>query len=105
LFEIIFIGLSLQSPAGYNTDFVSSFIGYGSGSGTFYCNYCNRKLDLPGNKRIVYLLQHILLPKAANSKASKQVFETPGLKLKLKWAFKALQQKGIKITDYKEDVG
>jgi predicted GNAT superfamily acetyltransferase len=54
----------------------------------------------------VYLLQHILLPKAANSKASKQVFETPGLKLKLKLkgAFKALQQKGIKITDYKEDV-
>jgi hypothetical protein len=51
----------------------------------------------------VYLLQHILLPKAANSKASKQVFETPGLKLK--GAFKALQQKGIKITDYKEDVG
>jgi hypothetical protein len=55
----------------------------------------------------VYLLQHILLPKAANSKASKQVFETLGLKLKLKLkgAFKALQQKGIKITDYKEDVG
>jgi hypothetical protein len=53
----------------------------------------------------VYLLQHILLPKAANSKASKQVFETPGLKLKLKGAFKALQQKDIKITDYKEDVG
>jgi hypothetical protein len=55
----------------------------------------------------VYLLQHILLPKAANSKASKQVFETPGLKLKLKLkgAFKALQQKDIKITDYKEDVG
>jgi hypothetical protein len=95
---------------------------------TFICNYCNRDLiklsDSSGNN-VSWYCNHCSIPFEPENESirHKQKLEvpdrnvepaiatTPGIpdirihhEPEPKGAFKALQQKGLKITDYKEDV-
>jgi hypothetical protein len=96
---------------------------------TFICNYCNRdliKLSDGNGNNVSWYCNHCSIPFEPENESirHKQKLEvpdrniepgvatTPGIRdisirhePELKGAFKALQQRGLKITDYKEDVG
>jgi hypothetical protein len=96
---------------------------------TFICNYCNRDLikisDSSGNNVSWYCnncsipfepenesIRHKQKLEVPDRNIEPAVATTPGIpdisirrEPEPKGAFKALQQRGLKITDYKEDVG
>jgi hypothetical protein len=96
---------------------------------TFICNYCNRDLiklsDSSGNNATYYCsncsvpyepenesIRHKQKLSVPDRNIEPAVATTPGIpdisihhEPELKGAFKVLQQKGLKIRDYKEDVG
>jgi hypothetical protein len=96
---------------------------------TFICNYCNRdliKLSDSSGKNVSWYCNSCSIPFEPENESirHKQKLEVPDRNIEPavattpgipdisiyhtpepKGAFKALQQKGSKITDYKEDVG